>query len=43
MQVDNLRAAHASLRRHFPEVAVTCIFAAPEGDGVTFTEVTPPA
>lgn len=43
MQVENLRAAHASLRRHFPEVTVTCTFAAPEGDGVTFTDVTPPA
>jgi carbonic anhydrase len=43
MQVDNLRAAHASLRRHFPEVAVTCVYAAPEGESVTFTDVTPPA
>jgi len=43
MQVENLRAAHASLRRHFPEVTVTCTFAAPEGAAVTFTDVTPPA
>jgi hypothetical protein len=43
MQVENLRAAHASLRRHFPEVTVTCTFAAPEGAAVAFTDVTPPA
>jgi hypothetical protein len=41
LQLDNLHAAHASLRRHFPEVAVTCCYAAPEGASVTFTDVTP--
>jgi hypothetical protein len=43
MQLENLRAAHASLRRHFPEVAVTCCYAATDGAAVTFTDVTPPA
>src|SRR5262245_53270431 len=43
LQLDNLRAARASLRRDFPEVAVTCCYAAPDGATVTFTDVTPPA
>ena len=39
------RAAHASLRRHFPQLTVACFYAAPDGDGaaVTFTDVTPAA
>jgi hypothetical protein len=43
LQVENLRAAHADLRRHHPELAITCCFATVEGDAVTFTNVTPPA
>jgi len=42
VQVENLLAAHASLRRHFPELAITCCYAAAEGDAVTFIGVTPP-
>ena len=42
LQIDNLRAAHASLRRHYPRLTVTCCYAATDGDAVTFTDVTPP-
>jgi hypothetical protein len=40
MQIDNMHAARTSLRRHFPEIAVTCCYAAPENAAVTFTDVT---
>ena len=33
-------AARTSLRRHFPEIAVTCCYAASENAAVTFTDVT---
>ena len=42
LQIDNLHAAYASLRRHFPQLAVTCCYATPEGNAVTFIDVMPP-
>jgi hypothetical protein len=41
LQLDNLHAARASLRRHFPELVVDCFYVAADGDAVTFTDVTP--
>lgn len=41
LQIDNLQAARASLRRNFPHLVVTCGYAGIEGDAVTFTDVTP--
>jgi carbonic anhydrase-like protein len=40
MQIENLRAARASLRRQFPKLAVTCSYVATDGETVTFTDVT---
>jgi hypothetical protein len=43
LQVDNLLAARANLRRHHPHLVVTCCYAGIDGDAVTFFDVTPPA
>ena len=40
LQLENLQAARASLRRHFPQLAVACWYVAADGDAVTFTDVT---
>jgi hypothetical protein len=41
LQIDNLRAARAGLRRHHPHLVVTCYHAAILGEAVTFADVTP--
>ena len=43
LQLDHLLAAHAGLRRHFPALAVSCCYAAPDGDAVAFADITPRA
>ena len=43
LQVDNLHAASASLRRNNPQLAVTCCYASIDGAAVTFFDVKPAA
>ena len=43
LQIDHLHAAQASLRRHFPHLTITCLYAAPEGDAVTFLTLVAPS
>jgi hypothetical protein len=40
LQLENLQAARASLRRHFPQLTVACWYAASDGGAITFTDVT---
>ena len=41
LQIDNLHEAHRTLRRHFPQLAITCCYVATDSAAVTFSDVTP--